>query len=161
MGKDLTVFDIEKIRDKLQADKEATVNERGVKYVDLHSKKAFTKIFVENTVEFTVSCYKGYWCTLIEHLTFNENAIWILDKETKKLRPARTHLEVMGLLGIAKATYYQFYKELKGNGYIARFETGIDNSKSKFVINPKYALNGNEMPIYLFNLFNREVDEYQ
>lgn len=140
--------------------KEYLQDEPGNGMVDLRDGRAFTKVFAGKELDFhNPECYR-YWYILTKHLTFNENAVWIIDKKTNKLRPAHTHDEMTELLGIGRATYFRFYKECKERGYIAKFVTRTQKG-TKFVVNPLYALNGNAMPDYLYNLFNTEDDDYE
>ena len=52
----------------------------------------------------------------------------------------------------SKRSVYAFIRECKSKNLIALIQVGADNQKY-FILNPLFSLNGNKMPIILYDLF--------
>lgn len=127
-------------------------------YIDLKDNRSYTKVFqfTQDNVEFSKSSYMGYWFYLIRQMFPNENTIWVMKNSRKHY--ASSIEDLAGICGVKTSTFYKFFKEAKSKSYIMRADKGEDVD-IKFVINPKYALNGNSMLRDLYILFNKNTPD--
>lgn len=118
------------------------------KYLTIDSRRKFTKAYHLEHTEFSKPSFTGYWFTLILHLSKNTNVIYIYDKI---IRPCYTKQDLIRITESRPATFYRFYREAEGKGYLSQLK--IEN-RNYWIMNPTYAFNGWRMPELLLDLFN-------
>ncbi|KKM39707.1 hypothetical protein LCGC14_1563950 [marine sediment metagenome] len=115
---------------------------------DLNNGKIFTKTYQTEDPGFSKKSYYQFWHRLCCNLDRDTNIVYC----RKPVRHRVTQIsEIAKICGGSNVTITKFIKECSIKGLIARFEY---KKEKLFVLSPRYALNGNKMPILLYNLFD-------
>jgi len=123
----------------------------------INDKELFTKTYhVIGKPEFSSSSYYDFWMTLITRLGYKTNAVYIKQVDNGRFIYAHSKEELILLCNTSKTTFYRFYKEAYKNNYIGEFN--CEKQGLLFVINPKYALNGNKLLRSIYHLFEESED---
>jgi len=119
------------------------------KYIQIDSRRKYSKAFHIYQTDFSQMSHYGYWHNLILHLSRNTNVLYI--RENKKVRLCQDTQDLVQISKGTRSSFYRFYLEASKNKYIAKFSLGGD---TYWIINPKFAFNGWQIPKVLYDLFN-------
>ncbi len=131
-------------------------NEFGEFMQDFNKGKIFTKMYQTEDPEFSKKSYYQFWHKLCCNLEKDTNIVC----NRKPVRHRVTQIsEVAKICNGSNVTITRFINECTGKGLMARF---LFKEEKLFVLNPKYVLNGNKMPVMLFRLFNLDevIEDY-
>ena len=117
--------------------------------IDLSSKRMFSKVFHLSPTSFSQPSFHGYWYNLVLKLSPYTNAIYI-HKDKRKVY-AHTKSDLIEICNTSRTTFYKFYNEAYQKNYIKPF--GDNDDDRLYILNPKYALNGNKMFKDIYILF--------
>lgn len=109
--------------------------------------RRFSKVYHIEDPDFTCNIYYKYWHKLCKHLDQDTNILLKSDGSR-----ATFIADFISVCTGSKRSVYAFIRECKSKNLIAMIQVGADNHKY-FILNPLFSLNGNKMPIILYNLF--------
>lgn len=116
---------------------------------NIHIEKRFSKLFQLEDPCFSNDIYYKYWHKLCQHLDQDSN---IILKDIGSKDRALIIEDLIQICGGGNRNIYRFLNECKKKNLIARIQVGISKRKY-FILNPLFSLNGNKMPIILYDLF--------
>jgi len=134
-------------------DREPKTNKFG-DLIDLRSSRVFSKMFQSEDPNFSKNIYYKFWYKLCIRVDIDTNIVFAR-------KPKRHYVtiikEIKDICTGSKNTVYRFLKECKEKNLIRRFSYKDDNL---FVLNPLYVLNGHEIPLSIYSLFNKKLEDY-